>query len=197
MSARALTRESLIGALLLRKSSQNGDTNYINHAHMQCVWKRLPLGTTHPQVPCFFIMYVPIWHDLCYAYNYIKSLTVLTWAKTCKHLYNILYYIHSLTVGGEEDAEDVEEVKLSPADVRKYVSQFSGSVFQYDNLEMKEIIGEGLKLNDHIHTRTIFLHSTCHHPLFIISITHFLQVALEECISAFWMTQRRKWGMFK
>lgn len=157
--------------------------------------KALALEHYAPSGPMLFIMYVPIWHDLCY--NYIKSLTVLTWAITCKHLYNTLYYIHSLTVGGEEDAEDVEEVKLSPADVKKYVSQFSGSVFQYDNLEMKEIIGEGLKLNDHIHTRTILLHSTCHLPLFIISTTHFLQVALEECISAFWMTQRRKWGIFK
>jgi len=35
-------------------------------------------------------------------------------------------------------------VKLSPADVKKYEAQFYGSVFQYNSLEMKEILGEGL-----------------------------------------------------
>ena len=44
---------------------------------------------------------------------------------------------------GTEDEDAVEEVKLTPADVKKYESQFSGSVFHYDSLEMKEAIGEG------------------------------------------------------
>ena len=82
-----------------------------------------------------------------------------------------LLHIHSLigtALDGEEDGDIEEEVKLSPADVKKYEAQFSGSVFQYNSLEMKEIIGEGLNIFYHIdHLPFFYL------PPSIINIVHF------------------------
>lgn len=53
------------------------------------------------------------------------------------------YLLIAAVLMGVEDEDAGQEVKLTPADVKKYESQFSGSVFHYDSLEMKEAIGEG------------------------------------------------------
>ena len=69
---------------------------------------------------------------------------------------------------------------LSPVEVKNYEFLFSGSVFQYDKLELKEIIGEGLKV---VHCILIPPPST--HPV-VNLLRHFdTQVLLGKCILAF------------
>ena len=48
------------------------------------------------------------------------------------------------SVQAEEVEETDVEIRLSAEDVKKYESQFAGSVVHYERLELKEAIGQGL-----------------------------------------------------
>jgi len=60
------------------------------------------------------------------------------WYELVMHLLLISIIVHA------ENGEGEDEIRLSPADVKRYESRFSGFVFHCNNLELKETIGEGL-----------------------------------------------------
>ena len=58
------------------------------------------------------------------------------------HFVIIIYFPES--VHAEEVKETDVDIRLSAEDVKKYESQFAGSVIQYERLQLKEAVGQGL-----------------------------------------------------